>query len=81
MVCKIFNDIASHVKGKIMFINHGRRDGQNIPMVEVKIDTKEAAMSPRRCFVAKKKSGHDFGHLHLANSVTLRTMVRTDKKN
>ena len=47
-------------------------------MVEVKIDSKEAAISFRRCFVAKKKSGHDFEQLHLANSVMLGTKVRTD---
>ena len=54
MVCKIFNETDLNVKGKIMFINHGKRKGRNIPIVEVKIDTKEAAMSLRRCFVAKK---------------------------
>ena len=47
-------------------------------MVEVKVDSREAAMSLRRAFVTKKKNGFDFGRLHVANSVTLGTRIRTD---
>jgi molybdopterin converting factor small subunit len=78
MVKKILDVIEPNPKGKILFVNPGKRDGQNIPMIEVKMDSKEAARSIRRSFVLMKKNGHDFGRLHLANSVTLGTRVQTD---
>ena len=70
--------IDSSVKGKILFFNHGSRQGRDIPMVEVKVDSAATALTLRRGFVAKKKPGGDFGKLHVANSVTMSTRVRTD---
>ena len=79
MVCSLFNRIDPQSNGKILFINHGKRgDGRKIPMVEVKVDSREAAFGIRNGFVAKKKNGVNFGNLHVANSVTLATRVRTD---
>ena len=51
----IFNKMDSSVKGKILFINHGKREGRNIPMVEVKVDSKEPALGLRRGSVAQKE--------------------------
>ena len=78
MVGRVFHEIDPSLKGKILFVNHGKRNGHNIPMVEVRVDTKENAIALRKAFVAKKKMGHQFGKLHLANSVSLGTRVRTD---
>ena len=78
MVCRVFNEIDSNLRGKILFINHGKRNGRFVPMVEVRLDSRENAIALRRSFVDKKKSGHNFGKLHLANSVSLGTRVRCD---
>ena len=78
MVCGIFNTIDASIQGKILFTNHGRRNGHDIPMVEVKLDSVETATAIRRAYVNKKKASFEFGKLHLAYSVTLGTWIRTD---
>lgn len=78
MVGQIFDSIDNSIKGRILFVNHGKRQGRDIPMVEVKLESRETALKIRKAFVAKKRSGHDFGRLHLANSVTLATRIRSD---
>ncbi len=40
-------------------------------MVEVKLDSREVAFKIINAFVAKKKSGEEFGRIHIANSVCL----------
>ena len=63
---------------KIVFVKQGRSNDKNIPMAEVRFDTKEIATRVRKMFVEKRKGGHDFGRLYMANSVTLATRVRID---
>ena len=50
IVCGIFNSIDSIDSGKILFINHGRKMGNEIPMLEVRLEKPESAI--RRAFVA-----------------------------
>jgi len=66
--------------GKIGFINQGKNNGRDIPMVEAKMSSAPAAMEIRKIFAEKRKEGDGkaFGRLHVANSVSLSTRVRVD---
>ena len=78
IVDELLNRIVPGSSEKIVFINQGRNLGKDIPMAEVKIDSREHALKIRNTFVAKKKAGEDFGRIHIANSVSLATRVRVD---
>ena len=56
----------------------GSNNNRAIPMVEVKLDSRETALDVRGKFVKLKKDLADLGSLHLANCVTLATRVRAD---
>jgi hypothetical protein len=66
--------------GKIGFVNQGKNNGKEIPMVEVKLGSIESAASIRKAFAEKRKEGDgkSLGRLYVANSVTLSTRVRID---
>ena len=57
LVCEVLNKIDLDVTGKILFIDQGRHQGRDIPMVEVRLDSKKAAFRIRNKFVSKKKRG------------------------
>ena len=78
IVTKLLDKIDKNLAKEIQFINQGRSNGRDIPMVEVRFSTAEAAKKARMGFVEKKKAGEDFGKLHMANSVCLATRVRVD---
>jgi hypothetical protein len=63
---------------KIAFINQGKNAGKNIPMVEVRLESREMAFKLRNTFATKKKNGEDYSRIHIANSVCLATRVRAD---
>jgi hypothetical protein len=71
---KIVPDSSKHV----IFTSLGSRNSIVIPLVEVRLDSRELAMKIRKEFSAKKKSEKDFGKIFIANSVTLGTRVRID---
>jgi hypothetical protein len=79
---KIVQDILKAVipgfQGKIIFINQMKSKGQQIPMVEVKIDSVKNAADIRKAFAEKKKEKADLGRIFIANSVSLATRVRVD---
>ena len=79
---KIVQDILEAVipgfQGKIIFINQMKSKGQQIPMVEVKIDSVKNAADIRKAFAEKKKEKADLGRVFIANSVSLATRVRVD---
>jgi hypothetical protein len=50
------------------FINQGKNNGRDIPMVEVRFNAND--------IFAKLKGGEDFGRMHIANSAYLATLVR-----
>ena len=63
---------------KINFVKQGRSKEKEIPMAEVRFETKEIASALRRKFVDMRKAGHDFGRVYMSNCVTLATRVRVD---
>ncbi len=79
IVTKIFNEIVQDFPGKIHYVNQMRNNGQQIPMVEVKLDSAINANIIRKAFAEKRKAeGTDVGRLFIANSVNLATRVRVD---
>jgi hypothetical protein len=72
--------IKPDFNGKIGFVNQGKNNGREIPMVEVKMGSIEDAANIRRAFAEKRKEGDgkSLGRLYVANSVTLSTRVRID---
>jgi hypothetical protein len=80
---KIVVDTLKKIKpdfdGKIGFVNQGKNNGREIPMVEVKMDSVEVAATMRKAFADKRKEGGtSLGRLYVANSVTLSTRVRIE---
>ena len=67
-IFRTFNKIDLNLNDKIVWVKQRRRDCNFIPMVELKVDSKEAAYKLRTLFVAKKRSGVEFGPLHLAKA-------------
>ncbi len=51
---------------------------RDIPLVEVKLDSRELVSKIRKQFAEKKKAGQDFGRVFIAKCVTLGTPVRVD---
>jgi hypothetical protein len=78
IVLDIFAILIPDFGGKIIFINQSKSNGHHIPLVEVKIDTKENAAAIRKAFAEKKKAGADLGRIFVSNSVNLATRVRVD---
>jgi hypothetical protein len=72
--------IKPDFNGTISFINQGKNNGKEIPMVEVKLNSVEAATGLRKAFAEKRKEGdgRSLGRLYVANSVSLSTRVRID---
>ncbi len=66
--------------GKIGFINQGKNNGRDIPMVEAKLESVEVATAVRKAFAEKRKEGDGkaMGRLYVANAVSLSTRVRID---
>ena len=69
----------SKVEPKNIFVKQGQSNNKDIPMAEVRFKTRENASKMRKMFVNKRKAGHDFGRIYMANSVTLATRVRVGK--
>jgi len=80
LVVDVLKKIKPDFDGKIGFINQGKNNGRDIPMVEVKLPTVEIAIGLRKAFAEKRKEndGKALGKLYVANSVSLSTRVRID---
>ena len=78
MVGEVLDKIVPDASKHIAFTSLGSRNTRIIPVVEVKMDSRDLAVKIRKGFWEKKKSGHDFGRIFVANSVTLATRVRID---
>jgi hypothetical protein len=78
IVTNLLNRLDPEFANNILFINQGKNHGKEIPMVEVRLKSKELAKKARMSFVTKLKQGEDFGRVHMANSVCLATRVRVD---
>jgi hypothetical protein len=66
--------------GDIGFINQGKSNGREIPMVEVRLKSVDVAAAIRKAYAEKRKEGDgsSMGRLYMSNSVTLSTRVRID---
>jgi len=66
--------------GNVGFINQGKSNGKEIPMVEVRLSSVEVAAAVRKAYAEKRKEGDGstLGKLYMSNSVTLSTRVRID---
>jgi hypothetical protein len=80
VVIDTIKKIVPDFDGKIGFVNQGKNNGREIPMVEVKLGSTECATNIRKAFADKRKEGDgkSLGRLYVANSVTLSTRVRID---
>lgn len=78
MVTDILCKLDPEGQGQVLFIKPGKRDANNIPMVEVRLENREMAKRIRSCYAEKKKNNVDLGKLFVANCVTLATRVRID---
>jgi hypothetical protein len=78
IVKEFIKTIDPEICEKITFVKQGRSKDKDIPMAEVRLETKEIASSLRKKFVDLRKSGRDFGRVYMANCVTLATRVRVD---
>jgi len=80
LVMDTMKRIKPTFNGTIVFINQGKSNGRDIPMVEVKLNSVEMATTLRKAFAEKRKEGdgRSLGRLYVANSVSLSTRVRID---
>ena len=78
IITGLLNKLDPDLAKNVVFINQGKKVGIEIPMVEVRMTSRELAKKARMSFVAKIKKGEDFGRIHMANSVCLATRVRVD---
>jgi len=81
IVTGIFEKLIPNFKGKIIYLSHGKNQGQLIPMVEIRMDSAEHAISVRKTFAEKRKKkllDKELESLFVSNSVSLATRVRVD---
>ncbi len=78
IVGEILDKIEPEALKHVAFTSLGSRNTRIIPVVEVKMDSRELAMKIRKGYGEKKKAGQDFGRIFIANSVTLATRVRVN---
>ncbi len=62
----------------VIFSSLGVRNLRIIPLVEVRLDSREMAMKIQKEFSGKKRSEQDFGKIFIANSVMLAMQLRVD---
>ena len=78
IVTGIFEKLIPNFKGKIIYLSHGKNQGQLIPMVEIRMDSAEHAISVRKTFAEKRLLDKELESLFVSNSVSLATRVRVD---
>ena len=78
IVAEVLNSIEPGSSSEIIFVSQGRSNNRDIPLAEVRMNSKETAIRLRRTFAQKKKSGQDFGRIYISNCVTLATRVRIE---
>jgi hypothetical protein len=80
LVMEAITKVKPDFSGVLGFINQGKSNGRDMPMVEVRLNSVEAAVEVRKAFAEKRKEGDgkSLGRLYMSNSVTLSTRVRVD---
>jgi hypothetical protein len=76
LVIAALKKVHPDFNGQLGFINQGKNNGKDIPIVEVKCESTAIALAIRKSFAEKWKGDPNvFGRLYIANSVT---RVRVD---
>jgi hypothetical protein len=80
LVMETIKMVKPDFNGTLGFVNQGKSSGRDIPMVEIRLNSVEAAIGVRKAYADKRKEGdgNSLGKLYMANSVTLSTRVRVD---
>jgi hypothetical protein len=79
VVIDVLKKVYPQFSGNLGFINQGKNNGRDIPMVEAKCESVEVALAIRKSFAEKRKADvKTFGRLYIANSGSLSTRVRVD---
>jgi hypothetical protein len=79
LVIETLKKVYPTFSGNLGFINQGKNNGRDIPMVEAKCESVEVAIAIRKSFAEKRKADLKiFGRLYIASSVSLSTRVRVD---
>jgi hypothetical protein len=79
VVIDVLKKVYPQFSGNLGFINQGKNNGKDIPMVEAKCESVEVAIAIRKSVAEKRKADvKTFGRLYIANSVSLSTRVRVD---
>ena len=80
LVLDVIKKVKPDFGGVLGFINQGKSNGRDMPMVEVRLNSVEVAVEVRKAFAEKRKEGDgkSLGRLYMSNSVTLSTRVRVD---
>ena len=80
LVLETIKKVLPTFDGTLGFVNQGKSNGRDMPMVEVRLNSVEAASSIWKAFAEKRKEGDGkaLGRLYMSNSVTLSTRVRVD---
>jgi hypothetical protein len=80
LVLDVIKKVKPDFDGTLGFINQGKSNGRDMPMVEVRLNSVEAATGVRKAFAEKRKEGDgkSLGRLYMSNSVTPSTRVRVD---
>jgi hypothetical protein len=80
LVLDVIKKVKPDFDGTLGFINQGKSNGRDMPMVEVRLNSVEVATGVRKAFAEKRKEGDgkSLGRLYMSNSVTLSTRVRVD---
>ena len=78
----IFLEIVPGFQGKIIYLTQAKNPGgQPIPMIEVRMENPEQALSLRKAYAEKRKNktlGKELEALFISNCVSLATRVRVD---
>ena len=79
LVTETLKKVHPEFSGKILFINQGKQNGRDIPMVEVRFDSASSTNEIRKAFASKRKADASaLGRLFIANYVSLSTRDRID---
>lgn len=80
LVLDVIKKVKPDFGGVLGFINQGKSNGRDMPMVEVRLNSVEVAVEVRKAFAEKRKEGDGktLRRLYMSNSVTLSTRVRVD---
>jgi hypothetical protein len=80
LILEVIKRVKPDFDGTLGFINQGKSNGRDMPMVEVRLNSAEVAGAVRKAFAEKRKEGDGktLGRLFMSNSVTLSTRVRVD---